>query len=193
MKTKKFIQALTALALCATMTAPVNAFAVTITPDGDTITGADVSGTNSGTSNILMNVEKAYTITIPATITLTDKTDAGGTEGDGVYTGEGTITVEDIHLPEGKSLEVKIGEGQSFAMTDQDTASPKYSIDYEVSTTSPVTNSLVADSRIKVFESLEGTDSAEQKLYFKTKKAVQYAGNYKGSITFTCALINTGS
>ena len=60
MKTKKFIQALTALALCATMTAPVNAFAAGDIEPGraSTIEGDDAEGVNrarTGKNSLLPN------------------------------------------------------------------------------------------------------------------------------------------
>ena len=190
MKTRKMAQVLTALALAATMTAPVTAFAedsiIAVTPKN--FSGEAVNSPQSGTTPINLNVTAGYIVTIPAKIDLVEGeqevTDGTGENGDEIYTGKGTISVEDLHLGYGKSLQVDVDNATSFDLKDGDA-----SIKYQVSTTKDG-EALKAGDMIKTFKSEEGPSAGEsQDVYFKTADPVTDAGDFSGNITFTFSVV----
>ena len=187
MKTRKITQVMTALALVATMTAPVTAFA-TITPgEPSTFTGENLN--QSGTTPINLNVTAGYIVTIPAKIDLIEGddevTNGTGTKGDEVYTGKGTISVEDLHLGYGKSLQVSIDETTNFDLTD----GGEGKIEYQVSKANGG-SALSAGAVITTFNSEEGPSAGDsQEVYFRTAKSVTNAGDFSGNITFTFSVV----
>ena len=188
MKTRKMAQVLTALALAATMTAPVTAFAEITPGEANTFTGeSDLD--QSGTTPINLKVTAGYVVTIPAKIDLIEGddevTNGTGTKGDEIYTGKGTISVEDLHLGYGKSLQVDVDKDTSFDLT----ASGGDKIGYQVSTTKGG-DVLEAGDMITTFKSKEGPSAGEsQDVYFKTAAPVTDAGDFSGSITFTFSVV----
>lgn len=178
MKARRIAQTMTALALAATMTAPMTAFA--LDTGTNNVKGEDVNSEQSGTTPISLDVEPVYTVTIPAEIKLTDD------DTDGYYTGKSTIFVEDVHLEYGKQLQVSVGKETSFELTDDNAAK----IEYEVATTEDGT-ALDAGGQIATFKSTAGTDVEQSKeVFFKTPEAITNAGDFKGNITFTFSVID---
>ncbi len=160
---KKFISILTALAL--TLSLSVTAFATTVV-DQD-------SGDQSGTTAVTLNVDPAYTVTIPATVELT----AQGTDPE-TYENDLEITADaGVLLQQGKVITVTITS--DFTMEDTDTGT---TLDYTVT--------------------VDGTDitSGGTVATFKTSTAAQtstltfaaddpeYAGDYSDTVTFTISV-----
>lgn len=186
MKARKMAQTLTALALAATMAAPMTAFAEA--GKVTTVTGEEVNKEQSGTTPINLSVTPGYIVTIPAKIDLvegeSEETNETGKNGDEIYTGKGTITVEDVHLKLNQQLEVSVSDDTSFELKDQSDV-----IEYEVATSNGG-SALKAGQEIQTFDSKEGPNVKDsQEVYFKTASPVTDAGNFTGNITFTFSVI----
>lgn len=178
MKTRKIVQALTALALAATMTAPVTANAdwteKTDTYEGS-FSGTDVSEKQEQNIHVKLDAEPSYLVTIPAIIALTDE------DNDGIYDGSGEIKAEKIHLEDGTHLEVTIKS--FFELNHFDST-----LSYQASKSDSFDSILNSGDVIGTFESNVG-DTADTPLtvYFRTTEELKFAGDYYDTVTFAFA------
>lgn len=179
MKTRKIAQVLTALALAATMTAPVTANA-DWTEETDSwegsFSGTDVSSAQDHATNVTLNADPTYLVTIPATIVLTDGNN------DNIYDGSGQITAEKIHLENGSVLQVTIASDFTLSGTATE------ELPYQASTSSTFDSTLTSGNLVGTFESNVG-DTADDPLtvYFQTTEKLKVAGGYSDTVTFTFA------
>ena len=116
---KKLIGGISALITAAMLIAPMSAFAdTTVIPDADNMPNPK-PGT-AGTT-VEFSVDPAYTVTIPATVTL-EKGE------DGKYSNSGTLSAADVKLAEGKEIVVSLTSASKFNM--QTSATAEYKLPY---------------------------------------------------------------
>ncbi len=183
MKTRKIAQVLTALALAATMTAPVMANAAatwTEKTESNTwegsVSGTDVQAEQNQNTNVTLNADPTYIVTIPATINLTD------TDSNDIYEGSGEITATKIHLEKGSSLRVAIKS--DFTLSSTTSATDK--LLYQASTSDKFDPVLTDGGLVGTFESNVGdTPDDPLTVYFKTTEKLTNAGSYSDTVTFT--------
>ncbi len=182
MKNKKFVRTLTAIALTAAMAAPITASAATITGDVPSkVTGGDVSTEQSGTTNLNLNAEAMYIVTIPATISLSE------VESSAIYQGSGQITANRVHLDEGKKLQVTL---ESDFQLDAELGD---SLTYEAATEDSFSQPLANEGVVGHFAANIGdTPDTPLSIYFRTKDKLTYAGVYSDTVTFTFSEVDKG-
>lgn len=184
MKTRKVLQAVTAAALIAAMAVPTSAFA-------ETFTGSQVDEPQSGNTEVTMSVEAQYTVTIPSTIVLTDS------DHDTVYTGDGSVKVENVHLASGKKLQITVSDNASpddgfFLRADNGTNYPdmvQYYIGNDAGVTAPFSDGGVA---ITCSSNTGYPSASDYTLYFKTNP-VTVAGDYSGTVTFGFSTVDAST
>ena len=113
----------------------------------------------------------AYTVTIPATVTL------GNTA---------TITAKDVILPNGKELNVKVAEGSEFKVAqvdDNDAVVDKCA--YTVTKGETKTPVNPSDT---VLTAVNGESEKTVELQFNKPETTTYSGEYKGKVTFTVSV-----
>ncbi len=141
---KKFMRTMLAIALTATMIAPMSAFAdeeITDWYTKDSLsapidvsdltenyqrakvsvdTGASPIVNKTANTKLSFSMDEFYIVTIPETIALSDDeeetTNSTGTPGDEVFTGKGKITVNELHLNIGYRLNVGIDATNKFQL-----------------------------------------------------------------------------
>ncbi len=184
MKTRKTAQALTALALAATMTAQVTAFADWTGDDTVTgsFTGTQVSEEQTHSANVTLNADPTYIITIPATISLTDE------DNDTIYEGNGKITAEKIHLDEGKKLQVTLTSDFKLQGTIETDV-----LEYRASTDEDFSSTITSGGIVGDFAANTGdAEDTPLTVYFKTTDKLTFAGNYSDTVTFTFSEVAVG-
>ena len=115
--------------------------------------------------------EIAYTVTIPATVTL------GNTA---------TITAKDVILPNGKELNVKVAEGSEFKVAqvdDNDAVVDKCA--YTVTKGETKTPVNPSDA---VLTAVKGESEKNVELQFDKPETTTYSGEYKGTVKFTVSV-----
>lgn len=134
-----------------------------------------------GTTKLTYDVKPAYTVTIPATVTL------GSTSG----TANATVSAENVKIAANEQLVVKItgtsGVNNAFTVTTNEGAS----LTYTVNSNNTIVN---VDEAVLTFapsfdeEKDEVVDSDEAKLTFALTESAVYAGTYTGTVTFTVSV-----
>lgn len=148
------------LALVMMLSATVTAFAAdtTITMDSES---------NSADTSITYNVDPAYTVTIPATVTLGDTA---------------TVKVENTMLKKGDEVNVKLTGTSEADDTFKVTTAQGAELTYTVKDGDTVIN--VGDTVLQCASQVNGTAD----LLFTAPTSVQYAGTYTGTVTFTVSV-----
>ena len=168
---KKLISGLSALLTAAMLIAPMSAFAdTTINPDPD-----DMPNPKPGTAGttVEFSVDPAYTVTIPAKVTL----EKG--EGD-IYTKSDFVKAEGVRLEEGKKIVVTLTSASKFNLAH--TGEGEYKLPYTASTETFGAVNKDTGGKVAVFE----TSTAEQKvdITFTTDEIPKYAGTYSDPVVF---------
>lgn len=148
------------LALVMMLSATVTAFAAdtTITMDSES---------NSADTSITYNVAPAYTVTIPATVTLGDTA---------------TVKVENTMLKLGDEVNVKLTGTSEADDTFKVTTAQGAELAYTVKDGNTVIN--VGDTVISCASQV----SDQVDLLFTAPTSVQFAGDYSGTVTFTVSV-----
>ena len=175
---KKFISGISALAMLIAMAVPFSAFAddTTITPTGGTPFSIAPKPDTANTT-IKFDVNPAYTVTIPATVTLEGKYGE-------IYKNSGEIKAEGVFLNEGKELVVTLMSASKFNMAvDSET---EYRLPYTVSTADFGKVDKEKGGTVAKF----GTSTTVQTVTvaFETDETPQYAGAYTDTVVFTIGL-----
>lgn len=159
---KKLFALILAVVMIATMS--VTAFAAEIGP------GANAS---QGSTEVSLNVDPTYTVTIPATVEL-DKVD---TDGVVTYENDYTLTAQaGVRLKKGEYIEVTVAS--DFKMTTTEGATLEYGI--TANDTAVANDGIVAE-----FD----TDKSQQTATIHiAANDPDYAGEYKDTVTFTVAV-----
>lgn len=146
------------LALVMMLSATVTSFAATVDQD---------SVDKTGNTSITYNVAPAYTVTIPATVTLGDTA---------------TVKVENTMLKKGDEVNVKLTGTSEADDTFKVTTAQGAELTYTVKDGDTVIN--VGDTVISCASQVNDTAV----LLFTAPTSVQYAGNYSGTVTFTVSV-----
>lgn len=146
------------LALVMMLSATVTAFAATVDQD---------SVDKTGNTSITYNVAPAYTVTIPATVTLGDTA---------------TVKVENTMLKLGDEVNVKLTGTSEADDSFKVTTAQGAELTYTVKDGDTVIN--VGDTVISCASQVN--DTAD--LFFTAPTSVQYAGDYSGTVTFTVSV-----
>lgn len=159
------------LALTLVLTASTSVFAADINQD---------STPKTANTTVKFNVDPAYTVTIPADVTLDRKT---GTDGTITYEKDLTVSASDVRLLEGKKVQVTLES--SFKLTTS-AQGAKYELPYTVkvgtSGSAITSGDVVAD-----FTTLD-SDKWSSTLHFAAENPT-YAGDYKDTVTFNIAVV----
>ena len=159
------------LALTLVLTASKSVFAADINQD---------STPKTANTTVKFNVDPAYTVTIPADVTLDRKT---GTDGTITYEKDLTVSASDVRLLEGKKVQVTLES--SFKLTTS-AQGAKYELPYTVkvgtSGSAITSGDVVAD-----FTTLD-SDKWSSTLHFAAENPT-YAGDYKDIVTFNIAVV----
>lgn len=131
-------------------------------------------------TTVTFKVDPVYTVTIPANVTLDQKT---GTDGTITYEKDLTVSASDVRLLEGKKVQVTLES--SFKLTTGEQGA-QYELPYTVkvgTSGSAITNGdVVAD-----FTTLD-SDKWSSTLHFAAENPT-YAGDYKDTVTFNIAVV----
>ena len=177
---KKLISGISALITAAMLIAPMSAFAdTTINPDPDNMPNPK-PGT-AGTT-VEFSVDPAYTVTIPATVTL----EKG--EGD-IYSNSGTITAEGVKLAEGKEIVVTLASASKFNM--QTSATAEYKLPYTAEGAFGKLTDKENGSVVAKFAT--STTVQNTPVTFTTDETPKYAGAYNDPVVFTISIENANN
>lgn len=169
---KKLISGISALLTAAMLIAPMSAFAdTTINPDPDNMPNPK-PGT-AGTT-VEFSVDPAYTVTIPAKVTL-EKGE------DGKYSNSGTLSAADVKLAEGKEIVVTLTSASKFNM--QTSATATYKLPY----TAEGAFGKLTDKENGGIVAKFATSTTVQNtpVTFTTDETPTYAGTYTDPVVFT--------
>lgn len=128
------------------------------------------------TTTVEFKVEPAYTVTIPATVTLDKVTDTGD------YAKTETITAENVRLLEGQQVQVKLTGSFKLKTAADATYELPYTVKVDGSATPISSGDVVATF---------GTSTEKQTstLSFEAENP-QYAGDYSDQVTFTIEVVS---
>ena len=169
---KKLISGLSALAIAAMLIAPMSAFAdTTVIPDPD-----NMPNPKPGTvgTTVEFTIDPAFTVTIPAKVTLEDN-------GEGIYTNSGAVKAEDVFLAEGKEIVVSLTSASKFNM--QTAATSEYKLPY----TAEGAFGKLTDKENGGIVAKFATSTTVQNtpVTFTTDETPKYAGTYTDPVVFT--------
>lgn len=134
-------------------------------PPKQHVIGNDGKCTNCGAQCI------AYTVTIPATVTL------GNTA---------TITAKDVILPNGKELNVKVAEGSEFKVAQVDDNDAV--VDKCAYTVTKGETKIPVNPSDTVLTAVKGESEKTVELQFNKPETTTYSGEYKGTVKFTVSV-----
>lgn len=154
------------LALTLVLTASTSVFAADINQN---------STQQKADTTVTFKVDPAYTVTIPANVTLDQKKGADGTI---TYEKDLTVSASDVRLLEGKKVQVTLDS--SFKLTTGEQGA-KYELPYTVKA-AITSGAVVAD-----FTTLD-SDKWSSTLHFAAENPT-YAGDYKDIVTFNIAVV----
>ena len=158
------------LALTLVLTASTSVFAADINQN---------SSNQNADTTVTFKVDPAYTVTIPADVTLDRKT---GTDGTITYEKDLTVSASDVRLLEGKKVRVTLDS--SFKLTTG-AQGAKYELPYTVkvgtSGSAITSGDVVAD-----FTTLD-SNKWSSTLHFAAENP-KYAGDYNDTVTFNIAV-----
>ena len=123
------------------------------------------SDTQNGTTTITYSVEPTYTVTIPASVSLGETA---------------TISVENVVVAKGQQVEVAVSDDTVFTVATDEGAELAYTVK------NGETEVAAGDIVLKVDP--DTADNGSTTLTFIKPENVQYAGTYKGTVTFTVAV-----
>lgn len=132
---------------------------------------------NEETLDVTYISDPAYTVTIPASVTLP----SSGTE-------KKTVLAEDVHLEKGKQVIVSLTDatptptGSTFHLTTTEQAT----LDYTISTDTGGTSEIRLNDTVLSVGAQDGSGSAN--LYFSAPTNVTFAGGYTGNLVFTISV-----
>lgn len=181
---KKLTSFVLALAMAAVCAAPAMTEGSdgTLPPASSDTKITEDSTDPKGSTTVKFNIAPAYTVEIPATVTL-DKQEGE----DGVtYEKDLPLKASNVRLEKGKELQVTIPTGSTFQLS-----AGKATLDYTITiTVDNKQETVTAGSVVANFE----TDTADQtqKLHIKAGNP-DFAGNYSGTLTFAIAVADANT
>ncbi|MBQ6498855.1 MAG: hypothetical protein IJI48_03035 [Ruminococcus sp.] len=176
---KKLISGLSALLTAAMLIAPMSAFAdTTVSPTGGDPFDVTPKPGTAGTT-VEFSVDPAYTVTIPATVTLEDN-------GEGIYTNSGTLKAEGVKLAEGKEIVVSLTSASKFNM--QTSATAEYKLPYTAEGAFGKLTDKEAGGIVAKFAT--STTVQNTPVTFTTDETPKYAGTYTDPVVFTIKVVD---
>ena len=170
---KKLISGMTALTLAGLMAITASAQAADYTeikPDPD---NGFKPKPDKANTQVEFSIDPAYTVTIPALVTL--EGEYGTT-----YTGKGTIETGKIFLKEDDKIVVTLKSASKFNMAHEGTG--EYKLPYTASTAA--FGNVDKENGGKVAEFPTSTEPASVDITFTTDETPQYAGKYADPVVF---------
>ena len=163
---KKIISGISALAMVMAL-APMSAFADTTITEADTLP-------KTADSSVEFTVAPAFTVTIPAKVTL-EKGE------DDIYSNSGTIKAENVFLNEGKEIVVSLTSASKFNM--QTSATSEYKLPYTAEGAFGKLTDKEAGGIVAKFAT--STTVQNTPVTFTTDETPKYAGTYTDPVVFT--------
>ena len=163
---KKVISTISALAMVMAL-APMSAFADTTITENDTLP-------KTADSSVEFTVDPAFTVTIPAKVTL-EKGE------DNIYSNSGTIKAESVFLNEGKEIIVSLTSASKFNM--QTSATSEYKLPYTAEGAFGKLTDKEAGGIVAKFAT--STTVQNTPVTFTTDETPKYAGTYTDPVVFT--------
>lgn len=164
---KKLISGISALLTAAMLIAPMSAFADTTITEADTLP-------KTADSSVEFTVDPAFTVTIPAKVTLEDN-------GEGIYTNSGTIKAESVFLNEGKEIVVSLTSASKFNM--QTAGAAEYKLPYTAEGAFGKLTDKEAGGIVAKFAT--STTVQNTPVTFTTDETPKYAGTFTDPVVFT--------
>ena len=131
-------------------------------------------------TTVTFKVDPVYTVTIPANVTLDQKT---GTDGTITYEKDLTVSASDVRLLEGKKVQVTLESSFKLTTGEQGAQSElPYTVKVGTSGSAITNGDVVAD-----FTTLD-SDKWSSTLHFAAENPT-YAGDYKDTVTFNIAVV----
>ena len=176
---KRLTSGISALLTAAMLIAPMSAFAdTTITPKGGD--PFDVNpDPNKAETSVEFNIDPAYTVTIPAKVTLEDN-------GEGIYTNSGTLKAEDVKLAEGKEIVVSLTSASKFNM--QTAGASEYKLPYTAEGAFGKLTDKEAGGIVAKFAT--STTVQNTPVTFTTDETPKYAGTFTDPVVFTIKVVD---
>ena len=128
-------------------------------------TGTSIVKTDSKTTTVTYNVNPAYTVIIPAAVTLGETT---------------TIKAENVVVAKGKQVEVSIADANGFKATTPEGAELTYTVKNG--------ETAVTEGDTVLAVNPKDGKTGETTLSFVAPETIQYAGTYTGTVTFSVAV-----
>ncbi len=166
---KKLISGISALAMMMAL-APTCAFADTTITQDDTLP-------KTADSTVEFSIDPAFTVTIPAKVTLEDN-------GEGIYANSGAVKAEDVFLAEGKEIVVSLTSNSKFNMKTAATA--EYELPYTAEGAFGKLTDKTAGGIVAKFANNKSVQTVD--VTFTTDEEPQYAGTYSDPVVFTIAV-----
>ena len=163
---KKIISGISALAMLMAI-APTTAFADTTITQADTLP-------KTADSSVEFTIDPAFTVTIPAKVTLEDN-------GEGIYTNSGAVKAEDVFLAEGKEIVVSLTSASKFNM--QTAATSEYKLPYTAEGAFGKLTDKTAGGVVAKFANQKAVQTVD--VTFTTDEEPKYAGTYSDPVVFT--------
>ena len=125
-------------------------------------------------TTVEFSVDPAYTVTIPAKVTLEDN-------GEGIYTNSGTLKAEGVKLSEGKEIVVSLTSASKFNMQTSEAAT--YKLPYTAEGAFGKLTDKEAGGIVAKFATSVTVQNTP--VTFTTDETPQYAGTYTDPVVFT--------
>lgn len=124
-----------------------------------------------GKTEVSYTVQPSYTVTIPASVTLTNTNKIG----------TATVKAENVTVPHGKAVKVALTNANDFKVKSTEGAELPYTItkDRQNVTVNDVVLSVASDATGKKGEAI---------LEFEITDKIVYSGEYTGTVTFTVSV-----
>ena len=130
---------------------------------------AFAANTTGGSTRVSFSVEPTYTVTIPTDVTI-------GTEAT-----ETTVSAENVVVNKGKYVSVTLSDDNDFTVATAEGAVLTYTVSKDG-------ENVAAGGEILAVNPKDGKTGAAEITFAIDESAIQYAGTYTGTATFTVAV-----
>lgn len=179
MKARKILTAAAILALVLGASTPIMAANKTLTPT-----------TPSDTTNVTADVTEAYTVTIPETIAFANPLITSGTNWT-TQTVNDAVSASNVLIPSDKLLQVSVGDPEDLYVRSNNNEDTDVNFTVTVNgSTTPLDES---NAVVLTKTAGEPGTTVSASLTLTQSTLAQYSGDYKGTMTFVCKLVDTTS
>ena len=155
--------------------------------ENTTITEKTQGGSDTTTVNA--SVTQAYTVTIPETIdlgTLKRSTDSNTVN---MATAKATVKASNVLIPSDKLLQVSVGDSEDLYVRSNNNEDTDVNFTVTVNgSTTPLDES---NAVVLTKTAGEPGTTVSASLTLTQSTLAQYSGDYEGTMTFVCGLVNT--